>query len=280
MTEIIQKARLTFFGIDDELKDDTSSIYTTVLNSTNFPAPQVDSVQTIDGVTFTTKAAGFTNRLNTKRYRFTINKNQVRMLNLSNKAKLVIESVCLPNVLSQSFLQSKNINNITLRMMGISNNNHYDSSTKGKGSTIIFSCPVMLNTQGYGVGYSSTILPDLINVAQKPRMNSDNNGNLYINTSPEHLYSFTITENFISNGVFEFELIFDVGNCFKNTATNNAYEYIPQTLDITTDKNDLEAFQISFIIMDYDEEKEKVYNSKELLNKINKLVYDKEKFKK
>jgi hypothetical protein len=35
----VQKARLTFLGIDDELKNDTSSFYTTNLNSSLFPAP-------------------------------------------------------------------------------------------------------------------------------------------------------------------------------------------------------------------------------------------------
>jgi len=97
-----QKARLYFFGIDDELKNDESSIYTTNINSSLFPAPQADSDQIIDGVTFTTKASGFTTRKNTKRYRFTPN-NHFKSLKLSQKAKLIIESITIPNVLSQSF---------------------------------------------------------------------------------------------------------------------------------------------------------------------------------
>jgi hypothetical protein len=35
----VQKARLTFLGIDDELKNDTTSVYTTNLNSSLFPIP-------------------------------------------------------------------------------------------------------------------------------------------------------------------------------------------------------------------------------------------------
>ena len=35
----VQKARLTFLGIDDELKDDASSVYSTVINSSFFPVP-------------------------------------------------------------------------------------------------------------------------------------------------------------------------------------------------------------------------------------------------
>ena len=270
-----QKARLYFFGIDDELKNDESSIYTTNINSSLFPAPQADSDQIIDGVTFRTKASGFTTRKNTKRYRFTLN-NHFKSLKLSQKAKLVIESITIPNVLSQSFLQSKNVNNIVLKLMNIPNNNVWDSSGKGKGSSIIFSSPVLLNTQGYGTTYSATNLPENITPAIKPRLNSDNNGNLFINTSPKNLFSFTITDDFIRNGVFQFELVYDIGNCWKNNATANIYEYIPQTLNHTTDKDDLEGFMISMIIMDEpDDENQKVYNSKQLLNKINRLLLDK-----
>jgi hypothetical protein len=36
----VQKARrLTFLGIDDELKNDTSSVYSTNLNSSFYPVP-------------------------------------------------------------------------------------------------------------------------------------------------------------------------------------------------------------------------------------------------
>ncbi len=111
MVNYEQKGRLHFFGIDDELKNDETSIYTTTLNSSLFPAPQADTNQVIDGATFITKTAGFTQRKNTKRYRFTLN-NHFKYLKLTSKAKLVIEIISIPNVLSQSFLQSKNVNNI------------------------------------------------------------------------------------------------------------------------------------------------------------------------
>lgn len=273
MNEYIQRAKITLLGIDDELKDDTNSIYTTVLNSSYFPAPQADTTQVIDGVSFTTKAAGFTTRLNTKKYRFTINNPNLKNLDISQKAKLVIESICIPNVISQSFLQSKAINNIVLRMLNIPNHNLFDSSSKGKNSTIIFSSPVLLNTQGYGTTFNSgnNANPDNLTSAQKPRINCDNNGILYINTSPSNLYSYPITTEYLKHGVFEFELIFDIGNCWKNNATNNTYEYIPQTLNLTTDKDDLEGLMISFIIMDIAPE-DKIYNTKNLLNKINRII--------
>ena len=273
MTDYIQRAKITLLGIDDELKDDTNSIYTTVLNSSLFPAPQADVTQVIDGVSFTTKAAGFTTRLNTKKYRFTINNPNLKNLDISTKAKLVIESICIPNVISQSFLQSKAVNNIVLRLLNIPNHNLFDSSSKGRNSSVIFSTPVLLNTQGFGssINTGNNSAPDALTTAQKPRMNCDNNGNLYINSSPYNIFSYPITSEFLKNGVFEFELIFDIGNCWKNNATNNTYEYIPQTLSITTDKDDLEGLMISFVIMDVPPE-DKIYNEKKLLNKINRLI--------
>jgi len=141
---------------------------------------------------------------------------------------------------------------------------------------VIFTSPVLLNTQGFGITAATAIQPDLLSKAQKPRLNGDNNGNLFINTAPNNLYSFKITDDFIRNGKFEFELIYDIGNCWKNASADNVFEYIPQTLDYTTDKDDLEAFMISFIIMDeLDDDNQKVYYSKALLNNINRLLLDK-----
>ena len=57
---------------------------------------------------------------------------------------------------------------------------------KNKGGVVIFSCPVFLNTQGYGETYS-TSLPDHLAIAQRPRINADNNGHLFINTCPDKL---------------------------------------------------------------------------------------------
>ncbi len=69
--------------------------------------------------------------------------------------------------------------------------------------------------------------------------------------------------------------MFDVGNCWKNVNGEvNQFTYVPQTLDINTDKNDLEAFMISMIVMD-EEDEDSIYNDKKLLNKINKLLLDK-----
>ena len=68
-----------------------------------------------------------------------------------------------------------------------------------------------------------------------------------------------------------------MGNCWKNvigTGITNQYTYVPQTLDFDTDMNDLEAFMISMIVMD-EEDEDSIYDHKKLLNKINKLLLDK-----
>lgn len=272
---MIQKAKITLLGIDDELKSSSDSIYTTTINSSYFPVPASVAPaagEVIDGVNFGIEAVTFTTRKNTKRYKYNM-QNYFNNLKLSPKAKIVIESICIPNVMSESFTQSKSVNNIILKMKGINNYSVWDSSTKGKGSSIIFSCPILVNTQGFGKSYSATDAPDLIASGQQLRFNSDNNGYLFINPSPNYLYNYSIGDDFLRNGILEFELVFDVANCWKKNSTQNYFTYVPQTLDLATDKNDLEAFMISFIIMD-EEDEDKIYDNKKLLNKINRLLLD------
>ena len=273
----VQKARLTFLGIDDELKNDTSSVYSTVINSTFYPVPAavaVSAATVYEGQQYGVKdvSNNFTQRTNTKRMRFSLN-GALNNINLSNKAKIIIESVTIPNILSHTYKQSKCVNNIQLRLRGLSKNISWDSTSKGK-STLIFSCPVFLNTQGYGETLS-TVAPDGLSVAQRPRINADNNGHLFINTSPETLYNFNIDDSFLKTGIFEFELLYDIGNCIFSENANNRFLYVPQTINFDNDKDDFEQFMISIIIMDVEEDDDKLYNDKDLLNKINHLVYRK-----
>ena len=118
-------------------------------------------------------------------------------------------------------------------------------------------------------------MPDQLTAAQRPRINADNNGRLFINTSPETLYNFNIDDSFLKNGVFEFELIYDIGNCIFNESTANNFSYVPQTINFDNDKDDFEQFMISIIIMDIEEDNDKLYDDKELVNKINHLIYRK-----
>ena len=65
------------------------------------------------------------------------------------------------------------------------------------------------------------------------------------------------------------------GNCIFNENANNRFLYVPQTINFDNDKDDFEQFMISIIIMDVEEDDDKLYNDKDLLNKINHLVYRK-----
>ena len=273
-----QVCRLTFLGIDDELKNDASSVYSTNLNSSFFPVPAAVTIAgatEYEGQKYGVEAVTFTQRTNTKRMRFSLN-GALNNINLSNKAKIIIESVTIPNILSHTFKQSKCVNNIQLRLRGLSKNISWDSTSKGK-SSLIFSCPVMLNTQGYGETKGGALSADIDGLAltQKPRINADNNGHLFINTSPDTLYNFNIDDSFLKTGIFEFELLYDIGNCIYNDTTENEFLYIPQTINFDNDKDDFEQFMISIIVMDVEEDNDKLYNDKDLLNKINNLIYRK-----
>jgi len=271
-----QVCRLCFLGIDDELKNDASSVYTTDINSSFFPVPAAVAFGTApiyEDQQYGVAAVTFTQRTNTKLMRFSLN-GALNNVNLSNKAKIIIESVTVPNILSHTFKQSKCKNNIQLRLRGLSKNIAWDSTSKGK-STLIFSCSVFVNTQGYGESLGSTTAPDYLSLAQRPRFNADNNGHLFINTSPDTLYNFNIDDSFLKTGVFEFELLYDIGNCIVSEALENQFSYIPQTINFDNDKDDFEQFMISIIIMDVEEEDDKLYNDKDLLNKINHLIYRK-----
>jgi hypothetical protein len=274
MDKYVSKARFMLFGIDDELKTESSSIYSTTINSSYYPVPAATAVPyIIENTSYNIEAVNFTTRKNTKKYRFTLN-NSFKNLKLTTKARLVIESIFIPNVISKSFLQAKAINNVVVKLSNIPNSMIYDSMTKGKSGSVIFSAPFKQNTQGNGVSYDANSDPDRLGVDEKPRVQFDNNGILYTNPNPLYLYNFAISDDWLKNGIFEFDIIYDIGNCLKQTATLDEYTFVPQTLVYDHDKDVLEGFQISFIILDYPDE-ETIYNEKELLNSINKLILKK-----
>jgi hypothetical protein len=268
----VQKARLTFLGIDDELKNDASSVYSTVINSSFYPLPAAPVFQVqADGATTGNSPLAFTQRNNTKRLRFSLN-GAFNDLKLSNRAKLVIESVTVPNVINMRFRQSKCVGNILLRLHGLNRANSWDSSSKKTAATTIFSTPVKLNLQGFGnqtdTANNST---EGVSWVQFGKLNGDNNGYLYINPDPQNLYNFNIGDRFMD--VFEFELIYDMAYCrFVLRGQNSADKLVEQQLVLNDDKDDLEAFQISFLVMDIEDDNDKLYNDRELINKINKLI--------
>ena len=269
-----QVCRLCFLGIDDELKNDASSVYSTNLNSSFYPVP-ANAVFKVDGngAALVSNLA-FTQRNNTKRLRFSLN-GAFNDLKLSNKAKLVIESVTLPNIINMAYRQSKCVGNILLRLHGLNRANSWDSSSQKKAAPIIFTTPVKLNLQGFG-NQTDKAANSIEGVSWDAysKLNGDNNGNLYINPDPQNLYNFNIGDRFLD--VFEFELIYDMAYCrFVMQGQASEDKFIEQQLILNNDKDDLEGFQITFIVMDVEEEDDKLYNDKDLLNKINHLVYRK-----
>jgi hypothetical protein len=274
MDKYINKARFMLFGMDDELKNDNSSFYSTTINSSLYPVPAATvNPYTIENVDFNIEAVAFTTKTNTKKYRFTLN-NSFKNLKLTTKARLVIESIFIPNIISKSFLQAKANNNVIVKLLNIPNSMIYDSMTKGKSGSVIFSAPFKQNTQGVGVSYDVNSDPDKLAIDEKPRVQFDNNGILYTNPNPLYLYNFPISDDWLKNGIFEFEVIYDIGNCLKQDANIDEYTLVPQTLVYNHDKDVLEGFQISLVILDYPDE-ETIYNEKELLNSINKLILKK-----
>jgi hypothetical protein len=105
--------------------------------------------------------------------------------------------VTIPHILSHTYKQSKCRNNIQLRLRGLSKKISWDSTSKGK-STLIFSCPVFFNTQGSGETYAA-IAKNNIDLKERPRINADKNGHLFINTSPDTLFNFKIDDSFFKN---------------------------------------------------------------------------------
>ena len=271
-----QVCRLTFLGIDDELKNDTSSVYSTNLNSSFYPVP-ANAVFKVDANGAATAAPNleFTNRNNTKRLRFSLNET-FNDLKLSPKAKLVIESVTVPNIINMSYRQSKCVGNILLRLHGLNRANTWDSSSKKKAAPTIFITPVKLNLQGFGnqTEASGTNSTEGVSWTAYGKLNGDNNGNLYINPDPQNLYNFNIGDKLMD--IFEFELIYDMAFCrFVMRGQASDDKLIEQQLILTDDKDDLEGFQITFLVMDVEEDNDKLYNDKDLLNKINNLIYRK-----
>jgi hypothetical protein len=271
----VQKARLTFLGIDDELKNDASSVYSTVINSSFYPIP-AGAVFAVDsgGTTVGNSPLKFEQRNNTKRLRFSLN-GAFNDLNLSPKAKLVIESVTVPNIINMSYRQSKCVGNILLKLHGLNRANSWDSSGKKKSAPTIFTTPVKLNLQGFGnqTDTSNNSIEGVSWVAYG-KLNGDNNGNLYINPDPLNLYNFNIGDRLMD--IFEFELIYDMAFCrFVMKGQTSADKQVQQQLILTDDIDDLEGFQITFLVMDIEEDDDKLYNDKELLNKINNLIYRK-----
>ena len=139
-----QVQRLTFFGFDDAYVADASSL--------SKKSPQ-------------STTAGVNN--DTKLLRFNI--NRLYQTQLSPNAKIVIESLYLPD------LGGARTGPITIRMNNLNTHTH-DSQNDGLKSTLLYT------TEAAGVSFQ--------------------------NTFPEILYNFSIPQNFFQNGYIEFSITY------------------------------------------------------------------------
>ena len=141
-----QVQRLTFFGYDDILKTDQTSFSKTSPTTVN-----VD--------------------YDTKRLRFDINK--IASIQLSQNARIVLESIYVPSVAGQNgvFRDAP----VTVRMNNLSSNS-YDSENEGYNTTLIYSCFIT--------------------------------GQTFTNTSNELFHNFSIDQNFFKNGYIDLQITY------------------------------------------------------------------------
>ena len=137
-----QLQRCTFFGHDDLNLTDDRSVFKTSAQS----------------------GAGIVD--DTKIFRFNI--NRLFQKQLSQNAKIVIESIYLPTF-------SGRVGPVTVRMNNI-NTHSYDSQNKGFNSPLIY--------------------------------HSEDTGFQFYNTNPELFYNFNISNNFFQNGTIEIQITY------------------------------------------------------------------------
>ena len=147
-----QVQRMTFFGSDDLNELNASSSST--------KSPQTVATDGVSGLLFK----------DTKTLRFNVNK--ISNIQLSQNAKIVIESIHIPGTEIET---RDRTGPVTIRMNNL-NTNSYDSQNNGYSSTLLFT--------------------------------SDKTGEIFYNSFPEILYNFSIDQNFFKNGFIEFEITY------------------------------------------------------------------------
>ena len=143
-----QVQRMTFFGYDDLLLNDNSSLSTT--------SPQTVTVDAATGFRVT----------DTKTLRFNINK--LSSIQLSQNAKIVLESIYMP-------LGAARTGPATVRMNNLNTNSH-DSQNNGFNTSLVYT--------------------------------TENTAQIFYNTFPEILYNFSIDQHFFKNGYVELQLTY------------------------------------------------------------------------
>ena len=144
-----QVQRMTFFGYDDVNIGNVSSLSTT--------SPQTVALNAVTGNRVT----------DTKTMRFNI--NRLSGIQLSQNAKLVLESIYMPD------LPVVRTGPATVRMNNLNTNSH-DSQNNGFNTSLVYT--------------------------------TENTAQIFNNTFPEILYNFSIDQNFFKNGFVELQVTY------------------------------------------------------------------------
>ena len=200
-----QVARLSFYGHDDELLNNNSSL------SNHF----------VKG------GFGDNDVLNTKTMRFKLDSNIQNIL-LSSNARLVLESACVPDLFDwdrtgEDWVRdaagdidpSKSDGSIIVKIKNI-NGNNWDSSKQSNGNAVLISSFDSVNGE---------------------------NSKRFVNPDTEKLYNISISNNFLRNGIVEFEIFYQM----------LGQQNIELADNITNSRGFSDLF-LSLVIYDMDEE--------------------------
>lgn len=150
-----QMARLNLFGFDDLLKSNSVSIHTTPMDSVQYYDNIVGGITAYDALVTTALAAA--NPIparpanignNAKTLRFKL--DGLNGVQLSNNAKLVLESLFIPSLFDIN-LNPRTTGPTIIRMKNLNVYNNFDSSQKTSGDPVVFISHLSGNTQNINV---------------------------------------------------------------------------------------------------------------------------------
>jgi len=173
-----QVARITFYGFDDLLSGNASSIYTEPLNSFRFS-------NNVNGL-------GVQTGNNAKRMRFQI--KGLDNVKLSEHARFCIESINVP-ILYDANDDRKSIAQTIVRMSNLSSINCFDTHGNGQTDPVIYTAQTQPYQQRIGTVATNAIYQ---NLEASP---------VFFNPYPKMLYNFPISSNFLNNRYFDFTFI-------------------------------------------------------------------------
>ena len=207
-----QVARITLYGFDDLLSGNDSSIFTDDLKS-EYYTTNLDPGNILVGK-------------NAKRLRFQI--KGLDNVKLSENARLCIESISVPLLYDGTNDALKSLGQTIVRMSNLSSLNCFDSQGNGQTDPVIFTGQTQITQQKLGTAIANVSLQ---NVSPSP---------VFYNPSPEMLYNFPISSNFLNNRYIDLTI----------TLQFTARDFIT----LLNDQEYFDLFYISFIVYDVDEQ--------------------------